>query len=332
MLLAAIFSVLIVTATCHFGLVDPVFTAFDASQDVNFDAISAYAKWTHDQGTDTVILGGSTGEWPSLSAEERIHILQAWRAALDKLPHRSAPLRPRPRLIFHAGDVSVRQAQALARQSAAAGADAVLIVAPCIMKPSSTEMLTKVIGLIANETSLPAFYYHYPALYNVDFPPNAMSAFLHEVMRSGSIPTLAGIKYIDDTSSDDFKTILGLGGGRFEILAAMTSNVKGAVELGVGGMIGYTPYGSYVNAIAQAWRANDTVKVDQNQQRLSQLVASLKNASSTKMAARYSSRLLADGLDLGAPRLPLSGLTTVEFDRMQKALQHNGFIPGPPKA
>ena len=71
----------------------------------------------------------------------------------------------RPRLLFHSGDVNVQRAQAsfltrasviyprkidilnmqdLTRAAASAGADAVLIVAPCIMKPASLDMLVEV--------------------------------------------------------------------------------------------------------------------------------------------------------------------------------------------
>jgi len=120
----------------------------------------------------------------------------------------------------------------LAREARSAGADALLIVAPCIMRPATVQMLAevnsrfncthiqrhscfpsyiqhhhavvanawivllpslhrhhaayaplcgKVIGMVANESTLPSFYYHYPALYGVDFP---MPEFLQEVVPS----------------------------------------------------------------------------------------------------------------------------------------------------
>ena len=37
-------------------------------------------------GVDVILLGGSTAEWPSLTPQERLDLLQAWRAAIDALP------------------------------------------------------------------------------------------------------------------------------------------------------------------------------------------------------------------------------------------------------
>jgi len=169
-------SIHLAESTSTLGLVDPVFTAFRAADgSLDLSQIPVYANYTHSSKTDTIILGGSTGEWPSLSSAERITVLTEWRRALDALPNRVSPLRPKPRLMFHAGDINIQRAQALAKAAGPAGADAILIVSPCIMRPATLDMLVKIIGMIAAESPLPSFYYHYPALYNVDFP---MASFL----------------------------------------------------------------------------------------------------------------------------------------------------------
>ena len=62
----------------RFGAFDPVFTPFYANGTLNLAAVPGYAKWTTDCGTDTIILGGSTGEWPSMTSTERLATLRAW--------------------------------------------------------------------------------------------------------------------------------------------------------------------------------------------------------------------------------------------------------------
>ena len=64
---------------------------------------------------------------------------------MDALPARDHG-RARPRIMFHVGDVAVERALVLARAALEFRADAVLIVAPCIMKPATQEMLIRVIG------------------------------------------------------------------------------------------------------------------------------------------------------------------------------------------
>ena len=119
--------------------------------------VPRYAKYTVQQGVDTIILGGSTGEWPSMTSNERLACLHAWRAALDALP---AAIGSKPKILFHAGDVAVERAVALAK-AASGVADEILIVSPCIMKPGTPDMLLEVLGLVsAAAATTPAWYYH----------------------------------------------------------------------------------------------------------------------------------------------------------------------------
>ena len=48
---------------------------------VNLGVIGTYANYAHASGPDTVILGGSTGEWPKLTVEERVQALRWWCGA-----------------------------------------------------------------------------------------------------------------------------------------------------------------------------------------------------------------------------------------------------------
>lgn len=98
------------------GGYDPVFTPFHLNGSVNLGVIPAYAAWTTKAGTHTIILGGSTGEWPSMTSKERIDVLTAWRAAIDKLPASMSPRKTRVKIMFHAGDVCLDRAVGLAQQ------------------------------------------------------------------------------------------------------------------------------------------------------------------------------------------------------------------------
>lgn len=69
-----------VKKTARFGAYDPVFTPFGNDGSLNLDAVAPYARFTAAAGTDTIILGGSTGEWPSMTSDERLDVLWAWRS------------------------------------------------------------------------------------------------------------------------------------------------------------------------------------------------------------------------------------------------------------
>ena len=136
----------------HYSYVDPVFTGYNAKDySINLDIIPEYAKLSVQNGVDVILLVGSTAEWPSLTTEERLSLLKAWRTAVDSLD-----VAVKPKILFHAGDISIAAAQELASKSKAYGADAILIVSPCIMKPNTLGGLVETIKVIAAESELPA--------------------------------------------------------------------------------------------------------------------------------------------------------------------------------
>ena len=122
--------VLAAHAAPNYHMVDPVFTPYFNNGTINYGVIPAYARlsvangtpaqallppcsYSHNlvlplpncarlQGVDVILLGGSTAEWPSLTSEERLDLLSAWRRALDSIEKGS-----RPQLLFHAGDTSI---------------------------------------------------------------------------------------------------------------------------------------------------------------------------------------------------------------------------------
>ena len=307
-----------------YHLVDPVFTAYHAgnfSINVDPDLIEAYARLSSESGVDTILLGGSTAEWPSLSTEERLDILSAWRTAVDKLPEAT-----RPAILFHVGDVSIAAAQNLATQADDRGADAILIVSPCIMKPPTVQDLVFTIRDIAKFSKLPAIYYHYPGLYNVDFP---MDQFLDLASRKASeywIPTLAGVKYID-SKMKTLTNATGVAGGSYTLfnndplLAGMAAGSKGAIS--------YTTIFPMVAEMRDAWQTSSFTKAREIQRKISE-IGSLINAHGGKSAARILPALFSSSpskFDLGPPRPPLVGLTEAQAEAFRKDLVDHGFLP-----
>jgi len=301
-----------------YHLVDPVFTAYNSNGSINLNIIPQYLNMSIASGVDIILLGGSTAEWPSLTAEERLNILIAWRGAIDQLPAGA-----RPQLLFHSGDVSISAAQYLTGRATEAGADAVLIVSPCIMKPSTIEGLVDTIQAIASKApSLPAIYYHYPELYSVDFD---MADFLSRAHSTGCggqcIPNLAGVKFIDG----DMKTLVdatGVAAGAFTLfnndplLAGMVSGSKGAIS--------YTNIFPLVQKMRQDYENHDMAAARDLQRKVIEWDV-LVNQFGGKSAAR-NLPLLFGKLDLGPPRAPLVGQTDAQLQEFKAALEAAGLL------
>lgn len=304
-----------------FGAFDPVFTPFRPDGSLNLDVIPGYARLTSDMGTDTIILGGSTGEWPSMTSEERLQTLISWRAAVDQLPTRSDPaLRPRPRILFHVGDVAVHRAMALARDAEKHGADAILIVAPCIMRPESNEMLVKVFGQIAAQApNTPSWYYYYPSLYNVDFP---VTPFLELAVKTSAIPTLEGVKFIS-SDAEDLANATALYQHKFKLVS---THLLAGMQGGQAGAIVYTAAGPLVNKARAALAVGNLTGAKYYDSRVSALNHIFKKHGGTKQGARASVNVFAPGLDLGPPRLPLAGPTSEQLSGFKQDLIDGGFL------
>lgn len=151
-----------------------------------------------------MLLCGSTGDWPSLSVDERVALMTAWAAALQAL--RAARVPNVPQLMVHVGSTDIAQAQALAAAAEAVGADAILIVSPGVVyRPATTlQSVQDLASIAAAAPHTPSFYYHFPGLYGVDLSMLALvqTAFTGGAGNTTLWPTLAGVKYIDSNFQD----------------------------------------------------------------------------------------------------------------------------------
>ena len=95
-----------------------------------------------------------TAEWSSLTTDERLGLLRAWREALDNIDYgkgrkHAHSKATKPTILFHSGDVSVANAKYLTAQAAPHGADEILIVSPMVMRPATLPDLVDVLRVVA---------------------------------------------------------------------------------------------------------------------------------------------------------------------------------------
>lgn len=101
-------------------------TPFDKNGDLDVAAGRKLAAHLVDNGCDALILAGTTGESPTTSVEEKLRLLSEVK---DEVGDRA-------KLIAGAGTNNTRSSVELAKASADAGADGLLVVTPYYSKPS----------------------------------------------------------------------------------------------------------------------------------------------------------------------------------------------------
>ena len=142
------------------GSIVAIVTPMSASGDIDFAAWEALVDWHLAEGSDGIVVCGTTGESPTVTLAEAVELTR--RAA--------ARVRGRIPLIAGSGTNDTARSIERTRELAAAGADAVLVVTPYYNKPTQ-EGLFQHFSAIADDSSVPVILYNVPSRTGVDLLP-----------------------------------------------------------------------------------------------------------------------------------------------------------------
>ncbi len=132
-------------------------------------------------GVAGIVAVGTTGESPTLSHDEREHVI--------KLAVKTA--KGRCQVLAGTGSYSTRDAIVATKRAEELGVDAALIVAPYYNKPSQ-EGLFRHFRAIAQETSLPIMLYNIPGRCSVDIAADTVERLATECSNISSIKEASG--------------------------------------------------------------------------------------------------------------------------------------------
>ncbi len=149
--------------TLFSGVGTALVTPFNDEGKVDLEALGRLIDRQLEGGADALVLTGTTGESPALSADEKKEIWRFARARIDG-GARKVPL------IAGSGGNNTALAAALSHDAELAGADALLVVTPYYNK-SSPEGLVAHYRAVAGATSLPLIVYTVPSRTGVSIPP-----------------------------------------------------------------------------------------------------------------------------------------------------------------
>lgn len=154
------------------GIFVPIITPFASDLSIDYDAFGDVIDWQIENGTHAIIVGGSTGEFFSLTHEER---LEQYRFAAKRIAGRIP-------LVAGVNDLLADRCYDLAAAARDAGADALLVAAPPYTLPSQKELVGHCLKIdrIAN---LPIILYNYPGRTGV----NMEETFLERVAQSKNV-------------------------------------------------------------------------------------------------------------------------------------------------
>lgn len=202
------------------GVLPPVATPFDEDGNVSTEHFAANLTRYLETGLHGFVILGSNGEYPMLSKEEKLRVLQVARAVI-----------PNDRLmIAGTGADSTRETIDLTKRAAEIGADAALIVTPHYYRPAmNAAALTEHYLKIADASPIPILIYNVPVYTNVDIDAAAVIELSRHENIVGMKDSSANFNKMGEVirfAPSRFATMVGTGGAMF---AALCIGAKGVV-------------------------------------------------------------------------------------------------------
>jgi 2-dehydro-3-deoxy-D-pentonate aldolase len=204
------------------GIVVPIPTLFDDRGRVDDEANARHIDWLIDKGVHAIFALGTTGEFTSLSSDERrAFAALAVRAARDRVP-----------VLVGCGSPWTDEAIAYARHAAEVGASGVVAVLPYYWLPPDRSIYEHY-RLLARGMALPVYIYNYPALTGRSIAPNLVARL------AADHPNIAGLKDTVDSVAHIQETIGLVKAQRpdFSVLAGMDSHLLNTLLLGGDGCV-----------------------------------------------------------------------------------------------
>jgi 4-hydroxy-tetrahydrodipicolinate synthase len=172
-------------------------TPFTANLEVDYAGVERIANHLADNGTDAILVAGTTGESPTLTHEEELEILKTVKNAVGN----------RVKVVMGAGSNSTVTAVEMSRKVENVGVDAILSVVPYYNKPSQRGMVEH-FSQIASAVDIPIIVYNIPGRTGVNMLPDTVAELAEKYSNIAAIkqsnPDLDLITEIAMKTPDDF--------------------------------------------------------------------------------------------------------------------------------
>jgi len=278
-------------------------TPFKADGTIDLERFRELASFLVDNGSDGLVVTGTTGESPTLTDEERFAL---YAAALEEVGDRAT-------VVAGTGTYSTAHSVHLTERAHELGADGFLIVTPYYNKPPPRGIVEH-FRAVAAVTDRPVVVYNIPGRVVLNIESETMAEL-------AEIPNVTAVKqaYSD---LDQARAIVGLG---LDLYAGDDDLIMPFLELGGrGGVCVHTHVvGPQVRQLLRRFRAGDVDGARALDAELRPSIDLLRVAPNP-IAIKAALNLL--GHDVGGHRLPLVEATPEEREAVKGCLEQLGLL------
>ncbi|HHU66279.1 4-hydroxy-tetrahydrodipicolinate synthase [Corynebacterium sp.] len=280
-------------------------TPFDRDGALDLEAGRRIAAHLVDNGLDALVLAGTTGESPTTTVDEKISLLKAVKEEVGD----------RAKLIAGAGTNDTASSIELARASAEAGADALLVVTPYYSKPSQ-EGVYQHFKAVAGATDLPIMLY--------DIPPRSSIPIEGETIRRlAELPTIRAVKDAKGNMAESAPLMHETGLAWYS--GDDPLNVPW-LSLGASGFVSVVGHAApqALRELYTSFEEGDLARAREiNATVLSPLIAAQGRLGGVSMA---KAALRLQGIEVGDPRLPVVAPDEQEIEALRRDMEKAGVL------
>lgn len=262
-------------------------TPFAADGKVDYAVAEKLASWLVENGSDSLVICGTTGESPTLSWDEEYELFQVVQSVVAG----------KGLVIAGTGSNSTSEAIAATEKAAKLGLDGSLQVVPYYNKPPQDGLYQHFRAIAQSCPSLPMMIYNIPGRTGTNMQPETIA-------RLAEIDNIVAIKEASG-SLDRVSQIGSMTGPEFEIYSGDDSLTLPMLAVGGKGVVSVASHvvGSQLQEMIQAFGAGQTQKATEIHLQLFPLFKALfttTNPIPVKAALRLR------GWEVGSTRLPLA--------------------------
>ena len=275
------------------GIITAMVTPFDANGELAEDAAGRLVRHLLENGSDGLVLAGSTGEGSTLDDEEKLRLWEIGVAESGDAP-----------IIAGTGSNDTRHSVELTRRATEVGVDGVLVVTPYYNKPNRRGLVEH-FKAVAAATDKPVIVYNIPARCVVDLPNDLLAEL-------AQVPNIAAVK---QSRYEDIEPIEGL-----DLLAGNDDTLAEVLEKGGTG-------GILVAANVVGTEMRRMIDEPDNRQEVHESLSDLFEAlfvTANPIGVKAALNML--GHEVGGLRLPLVEASDEERAVVRASLERHGLL------
>ena len=276
------------------------------NQEINYEVLEELIEFQIANGTDSIIIAGTTGEASTLTDEEQLDLI---RFTVEKVNGRVP-------VIGGAGSNDTRHGVGLTRAVEATGVDAILSVTPYYNKTSQKGLIEHY-KAIANSVKVPIVLYNVPGRTGQNITPES----LVELTKIDNIVSLKDATGNFGQAVDNLRLL----GDRLDIYSGNDDTIIPLMSLGAKGVISVLANiaPKATAEMTHAWLDGDIKKAAAMQAEYKELIDCLF-VEPNPIPVKAGMQLL--GFNVGPMRLPLTDADQAVIDRLAAAMKKVGLI------